>query len=241
MWRNNQETHAWSGDHVQIGLIAAKHFKPFLPRYFKQIKNGKLTFSLSGVNVFSDWSWLFESETYPFDYVTNSKRELVDVKHKLLSLPTFVSYELINHGIFPPKAEKYIVFINPKTDPIRRTLEDSLNRCLDLFGGETNYSMDFRVDKALNAFCREHEDTKNLRSSYDSNFVSISNGGQRCQVWYRNLWCWICFYPVAVAIGAPYCFIRSCFSDDYICDVVANVTHLKYHEHRNARYLNHKS
>ena len=225
-------TDAWSLDGIYIGLIPLKDFEQNPPFSFKKQANGKLTFNLNDVNVFSDWNGLFETKPYPLEYVIDNRKALVDVKRQFLTVPTFLSYELINHNVFPPKAEKYMVLLNPKQQQIKDKLEDSMNQCIALFDMKVNYAMEFRVDDALAAFCRKHDSMKQFRVPYNSSAICITNCERRCQIWYRNPWCWTCFLPVALLIGLPYCLCRRCYAVDHVCSLFANVTHVQqYHDY----------
>ena len=227
-------TDVWSKDNIQIGISALDDFTRFPPHYFTKEQDIKLKFDPSQVNVFSNWRWLFENEPYSLEYITENHNALLNIKEKLLTLPTFFSFILTDKRTFPSKSRKFMIYINPNHQATKNKLQKLLDYCDSLSNDGRHYALEIRLDDALATFCRRSEAFKEFSVPYESEFICITNGGKRFQIFYRNPWCWLGLFPVALIFGVPYCLCRKCFADDITCQIVANVTLIKHHDHHHS-------
>ena len=224
----------WSAEHIQLGISALEDFERFPPHYFQKQPDGKLKFDSNAVNVFSEWTWVFANKPYPFENIIADHDGLIAMKRQLLTLPTFMSFSLTDKSQCLPKSKKYMIFINPKHSVIKEKLEKLLHQCVSISQEEKFFSLEIRFDDAIATLCRKSEAFKTLSVPYDSSFICITNGGQRFQILYRNPWCWIGLFPLALLCGVPYCLCRGCAARDIISQVVANVTLVKHHDHHHS-------
>ena len=224
-------TNIWSAEHIQIGISLLEDFERFPPHQFQQQPDGRLKHDPNLVNLFSDWKWFFDGEPYRFEYIVQDHDALIEIKRQLLSLPTFMSFDMIDKSHFPSKTKRFMVLINPKHSVIRKKMEKFLNQCLSYMEDDPQrFALELRLDDVIQNFCQKSEVFKDFRVPYDSKFICITNGGQRFQQIYRNPWCWVGLFPVALICGVPYCLCRSCTTEDIICQIVSNVTLIKHHD-----------
>ena len=221
----------WNAEHIEIGISSLEDFERFPPHQFEVQADGRLKFDSNFVNVFSGWKWLFEDNPNPLEYIIPDHNALIATKRQLLSMPTVMSFDLIDKSRFPSKTKKFMIFINPKHATIKKKLEKLLNQCTSLLEeGQQQFALELRLDNAISNFCQKSEGFKNFKVPYDSKFICITNGGQRFQQLYRNPWCWVGLFPIALLCGVPYCLCRGCTTEDIICQLIANVTLVKHHD-----------
>ena len=197
-------------DEVAVAVMHLDEFMNSLPSCFTRDYRGRIYHDPDDANLFLDERNLFVNSNKKIHKISN-QHEFAILKHRLLSVPTYLSVTLSHDDIDLDKNtgtwHHFMVCVNPKHPIIQEELERNLNRCEELLLSGKHFSFCFRLGPSLRRWYEVVNDLPYYSSRSFNSTICVTNFMEECYMCYSPL-LWTTLFPIMLLVCGPYILYR---------------------------------
>ena len=193
-------------DEVAVAIMHLDEFMFSLPSCFHRDRFGRIIHDPEEANLFLDERDNFLNAQKKI-LVVDNKEEFLDLKRRLLSVPTYITVTLSEFDVDLEKRigkwHNFMVCVNPKNPAIREELEENLNECEELMEKGKHFSFCFRLGPCLRRWYEIVNELPYFSSRSFNSSICITNFMEECYMCYSPL-LWTTLFPFMLVICGPF-------------------------------------
>jgi len=197
-------------DEVAVAVMHLDEFMKSLPRCFSRDYKGRICHNPDDANLFLDERDLFVN-SYKKIHKIDNRHEFALLKHRLLTVPTYLSVTLSNDDVDLDKNigtwHHFMVCVNPKHPIIFEELEENLNKCEELLLNGKHFSFYFRLGPSLRRWYEVVNELPYYASRSFNSTICVTNFMEECYMCYSPL-LWATLFPIMLLMCGPYIVYR---------------------------------
>ena len=202
-----------SGTPINEVAVAVMHLDEFmlsLPRCFTRKYDGRIYHDPDDANLFLDERELFVNSHEKIHKI-ESVQEFATLKHRLLTVPTYLSVTLSQDDVDLDKNtgtwHHFMVCINPNHPIIREELEENLNKCTELVESGKHFCFYFRLGPSLRRWYEVVTELPYYSSRSFNCTICVTNFMEECYMCYSPV-LWTTLFPIMLLVCGPYIIYR---------------------------------